>query len=327
MTRTVPAPVAAPSSAARDVRGLLRPDHWFKNVFALPGAIVAVALFRHRVDWSPLAWRAPLGVVVLCATASANYVLNAILDAGSDRHHPTKRDRAIPSGRISTELAWALYACLSVAALGTAFLLGWRFALSMIALWVMGAVYNVPPVRSKDKAYLDVLSESANNPIRLLAGWWIVLPYTTYPPGSLLLAYWMGGGFLMALKRFGEWRFIDDADAAARYRRSFATYTEPRLLATVVFYASTSMAFLAAFTVRYRLELLVTLPLASVTMAAYFASAFRPDSPVQRPEHLWREPWLLAAAALFSVACGVLLFVDLPFLDSWLSPNAPSLVR
>ena len=30
----------------------------------------------------------------------------------------------------------------------------------------MGVAYNVPPVRTKDRAYLDVLSESVNNPLR-----------------------------------------------------------------------------------------------------------------------------------------------------------------
>jgi decaprenyl-phosphate phosphoribosyltransferase len=309
------------------LRGLLRPDHWFKNVFAAPGAIAAIALFRHDVVWSSLVWRIPVGIVALCLTASANYVLNALLDAASDRHHPTKRHRAIPSGAVSARTGWVLYGVVSVAGLGLSLLLGWRFAGSMLALWVMGLVYNVPPVRSKDKAYLDVLSESANNPIRLVAGWWALLPAVTYPPGSLILAYWMGGGFLMALKRFGELRFIGDASAATRYRRSFATYDEPRLLASVLFYATTAMALLAAFCVRYRLELLLTLPLAALTMAMYFWSAFRPDSPVQRPEHLWREPWLMVGVVVFAGACVVLLFLDLPFLDDWLSPDAPSLVE
>ena len=43
------------------------------------------------------------------------------------------------------------------------------FTLTVLALWVMGCVYNIPPVRSKDLPYLDVLSEAINNPIRMLA--------------------------------------------------------------------------------------------------------------------------------------------------------------
>jgi decaprenyl-phosphate phosphoribosyltransferase len=309
----------------RDIVGLLRPDHWFKNVFAIPGAIAAMALFRDDFDVAALLWRVPLGAVALCLTASANYVLNAILDASPDAHHPTKRNRALPSGRVSPRLAWSLYAITTAAGLGLGLLLGWRFAASLLALWVMGLVYNVPPIRSKDVAYLDVLSESANNPIRLMAGWWIVLPTGPIPPGSLILAYWMGGGFLMALKRFGELRFIGDRAAAARYRRSFAHYDEPTLLASVLFYACMASAFLATFCVRYRLELLLSLPFAVFAMALYFTSAFREDSPVQRPEHLWREPLLVGCVVVFVIVFTVLLFVDLPFLDDWMSPSAPNI--
>ena len=36
----------------------------------------------------------------------------------------------------------------------------------------MGCLYNIPPIRTKDHAYVDVLSESINNPIRFLVGWY-----------------------------------------------------------------------------------------------------------------------------------------------------------
>lgn len=32
------------------------------------------------------------------------------------------------------------------------------FFVSALALWVMGVIYNIPPVRSKDLPYLDVLT-------------------------------------------------------------------------------------------------------------------------------------------------------------------------
>jgi hypothetical protein len=45
------------------------------------------------------------------------------------------------------------------------------------------------------------------------------------PPASALLAYWMGGALLMAIKRYSEYRGIGDPARAALYRRSFARYT------------------------------------------------------------------------------------------------------
>lgn len=73
------------------------------------------------------------------------------------------------------------------------------FLFSVLWLWVMGLVYNVEPLRTKDIPVLDVLSESVNNAIRLLAGWFMVSG-DTLPPLSLIAGYWMGGAFLMGIK-------------------------------------------------------------------------------------------------------------------------------
>ena len=97
-------------------------------------------------------------------------------------------------------------------------------------------VYNVRPFRAKDRPYLDVLSESLNNPLRLLLGWSVVLG-NQLPPSSVLITYWMGGAFLMGIKRYAEYRAIGDPVAAGRYRRSFRRYTETTLLLSSFFYA------------------------------------------------------------------------------------------
>src|SRR5439155_6428354 len=90
------------------------------------------------------------------------------------------------------------------------------FLWSSALLLLMGCVYNIPPVRSKDWPYLDVLTESVNNPIRLLLGWFAVAP-ADVPPVSLLVAYWMIGAFFMASKRFAEYRSIGRKEVAGAY--------------------------------------------------------------------------------------------------------------
>ena len=72
------------------------------------------------------------------------------------------------------------------------------FGLSASMLWLMGCVYNLHPIRTKDIPYIDVLSESLNNPIRLALGWHAVVT-DRVPPLSLILAYWMIGAFFMAI--------------------------------------------------------------------------------------------------------------------------------
>ena len=89
----------------------------------------------------------------------------------------------------------------------------------------MGVAYNVPPLRTKELPYLDVLSESINNPLRLFLGWFALVP-SKVPPLSLILAYWMVGAFFMATKRFAEYRHIGDPKARRSIGKSFGYYSE-----------------------------------------------------------------------------------------------------
>jgi 4-hydroxybenzoate polyprenyltransferase len=298
-----------------------RIDHWFKNVFVVPGIIAAVGVDPKHVA-KDLALRIVLGGISVCLVASSNYVINEVLDAPTDRAHPVKFARPVPSGLVNIPLAYLQWLALMMAGVWVGHLLGTGFALTMIGLWVMGCIYNIPPIRSKDLPYVDVLSEAVNNPLRLLAGW-LIAGTASVAPASLLLSYWMVGCYFMAMKRFAEWRHIGDPARAAAYRRSFAFYTEERLLVAIVFYASAAMLFLGAFIMRYRLELILSFPFIALAMAMYLVVALRPDSAVQRPEGLYREPLLMATLIVCSVVIAVLLVVDIPVLPRIFTPTAP----
>jgi hypothetical protein len=195
--------------------------------------------------------------------------------------------------------------------------------LSLLALWVMGCVYNIPPIRSKDLPYADVLSEAVNNPIRMLAGWFIVTS-VTIAPASLLLSYWMIGCYFMALKRFAEYRNINDPARAAAYRTSFRYFTTERLLVSVMFYAAAAMLFFGAFCMRYRLELILAFPAIALVMAVYLHVAFKTNSAVQNPEKLYREPALMASVIGATALLVALLAVDIPIMQRIFTPTAPT---
>jgi decaprenyl-phosphate phosphoribosyltransferase len=318
-------------SDVRNASGVLRPslqghleitrvDHWFKNVFVLPGIVTALSMSPPLVT-AGLPLRIVVGLLAICLVASSNYVLNEVLDAPFDRHHPTKWQRPVPSGRVNIRLAYVQWLVLMIVGVGLGLTISMPYALTVLALWGMGCVYNIPPVRSKDAPYVDVLSEAVNNPLRMLAGWFIA-GTGLVPPVSLLLSYWMVGCYFMALKRFAEYRDIRDRVRAAAYRKSFAFYSEERLLVSVVFYGSTAMLFFGAFIMRYRLELILSFPLVALVMAVYFALAFQEDSAAQRPEELYREPRLMAAVVACTVLMGALLFIDIPVLYHIFLPTA-----
>jgi 4-hydroxybenzoate polyprenyltransferase len=301
---------------------IARIDHWFKNVFMIPGAVAAVAMDPAHIATN-IPQRAALGLASICLVASSNYVINEVLDAPSDLAHPTKHTRPVPAGRVNVPLAYVQWLLLMVVGVWLGYCISIPFAATAFVLWVMGCVYNIRPVRSKDLPYLDVLSEAVNNPLRMLAGWFIV-GTASVAPGSLLLSYWMVGCYFMAMKRYAEYREIADAERAAAYRKSFKFYTEDRLLVSIMFYGSAAMLFLGAFVMRYRLELILSFPLIALVMALYLFLGLKPNSTVQRPEGLYREPSLMAAVVACSIAISILMLVDIPGLPDLVAPTAPT---
>ena len=321
MTETATAAIARPT-----LRGhiqIARIDHWFKNVFVLPGIVAAIGVDPSTVH-SGLAIRIVIGLVSVCLVASSNYVVNEVLDARHDLSHPVKSKRPVPAGLVNVPLAYVQWIVLMIIGVGIGFTLGKPFGYTMLTLWIMGCIYNIPPVRSKDLPYVDVLSEAVNNPIRMLAGWFIA-GTASVAPASLLLSYWMIGCYFMAMKRFSEFRDIGDPARAAAYRRSFGFYNEQRLLVSVMFYGSAAMLFLGAFVMRYRLEVILAFPLVALVMAIYLVLAFKADSPVQRPEGLYKEPLLMAAVVGCAILICILLLVDIPALRTIFSPTAPTI--
>jgi 4-hydroxybenzoate polyprenyltransferase len=298
---------------------IARPDHWVKQVFVLPGIVVALAsgsLVVTADTWLLVA----VGMVAVCIVSSSNYVINEVLDAPYDLSHPVKRHRPVPSGSVSIPLAYVEWIALMLVGVALGFVVNRPFGLTMLALWLMGCAYNIKPLRLKDAPYFDVLSESVNNPLRMLAGWYMT-GVVAFAPTSLLLSYWMIGCYFMAIKRYSEYRDIGSPDRAAAYRKSFAYYSLDRLLVSIVFYGSAAMLFLGAFIMRYRLELILTFPFLALVMAIYLSLAFKNESAVVNPEKLYKERTLMIVVVLCAIAMCTLLVVDIPALAHIFRPT------
>jgi decaprenyl-phosphate phosphoribosyltransferase len=291
---------------------IARLDHWFKNIFMGPGFVLALLFTGIKISNAI----APVFIAVLstCLVTSANYVINEWLDAGYDHHHPTKWSRPSASGQVKARYVYLEYVLLSIAGLTLASLLTREFVIFSVFLLVMGLIYNVRPIRSKDRVYLDVLSESVNNPLRLLLGWSALIS-GSLPPSSIVIAYWMGGAFLMAVKRYAEFRAIGNAEQAGMYRRSFRYYTEEKLLLTSFFYALSSALFLGIFLIKYRIELLLSFPLFALLFVWYLAIGMKPYSQSQDPEKIYRERGFMAYVVFLGIVVMLLLIVDIPWLQ------------
>ncbi len=276
----------------------LRFDHWIKNAVVPAGSSLALAAHRIPLAWSTIKI-ACLAFVISGFVSSVNYAINEILDGRFDALHPVKRIRPIPSGRVRVGPLLGLTSVIGLGAFASAtWLFPPAFSLANLALFVAALLYNVPPIRLKDRPYLDALVESVTNPIRLAIGWSAVSS-ADLPPILLLLSVWGLGAFLMTGKRVAELRLL--GAHAAEYRRTFRAYSVRALVVVQVAYAVAAMLTAAWFFASERPALLRFLPLIALIVVWTLKMTFERESPLIDPEQLYRRPiFLLLSVAVFA---------------------------
>ena len=294
---------------------IARPDHWIKNMFILPGIIMAMMIFGREQIGTHI-WNIVIGTIATCFIASANYVINEWLDAGYDKYHPVKKNRPVVVADLKVQYVMLEYVLLIVLGLGLSVTINMSFFWVELLLLVMGFFYNVKPVRTKDIPYVDVLTESFNNVIRLLLGWFMITD-GYLPPVSVMIAYWLCGAYLMNVKRYSEYRMIGNPEVAGQYRKSFRYYTERRLLAMSVFYGMTATVALGLFIAAYRIEYIIALPFVIALFVYYFMLSFKEDSVVQKPEKLYKEKGLFVLILVICILLLVLTFADINMLHNY----------
>ena len=287
----------------------LRLERWPRSAAILLGT--AGFFFLHPDSFSSfpipeIAFRAALSFLLTWGISTVNYIVNEIVDAPTDIHHPVKRNRPLVQGRIRKSAFILLGLGLTVAALLPAAVFFSRsFTLSLLALLGAGFLYNVKPVRTKDIPFLDSISESANNPIRFLIGWYAFAPAHLFPPLSLLVAWWSFGNFLMTAKRLSEFRLL--GDKAADYRLSHKRYSRNLLLFGMVLSAAVFLASSLLFLISLRLHrFLAVLPIMLLYILLFFRKTLKEKEVMEEPESLLHNPLValltLALVVLFALS-------------------------
>ena len=141
---------------------VMRPHQWSKNVLL----VMPLAMAHGLSDASR--WPGLLAAfVAFCAVASSIYVVNDLIDAEDDRHHPTKRRRPFASGSLSRRHGPPIVAALLLLA-GALCLLAPRAFAGWLAFYLLlSTAYSL---HLKRKLLIDVMVLACLYTLRLLAG-------------------------------------------------------------------------------------------------------------------------------------------------------------
>lgn len=83
--------------------------------------------------------------------------------------------------------------------------------------------------------------------------------------------------------------------------------------------------FSGIFLIRYRIELILSVPFIAGFIAYYLHLGFQENSPTQYPEKLYKQRTFVLYTFLCSVVIVLLLFIDIPIIGKIFRPSSSSL--
>jgi len=192
---------------------LIRVHQWIKNVFVFIPLLFSQHLFQMNYFLDALS-----AFLVFCLASSAIYVINDIVDIESDRAHPVKKNRPLPSGQISTQAAIITASLLLVLVFWLMMYFNYDFILLVVGFVILNVLYSF---WLKNMVLLDVFSIAAGFSIRVLAGAFaIMVPISSW----LLLTTMFISLFLGVMKRRSELALVNE-NSGNQSRKVLAQYS------------------------------------------------------------------------------------------------------
>jgi len=140
----------------------LRVHQWSKNVLMF----VPLVLAHQTLEGGKLG-DLLLGFLAFSLCASSVYILNDLLDLGSDRQHPRKRTRPFASGRLPLWQGLAAFPALLLVSFALALYAGPAFAAVLGVYYVTTLAYSLV---LKRHALVDVFTLASLYTLRIIAG-------------------------------------------------------------------------------------------------------------------------------------------------------------
>lgn len=283
----------------------MRPKQWTKNVLFIYPALVADGQF---FQFTPF-FRVTAACLLLCLIAGSVYILNDLVDLQSDRQHPRKRLRPLPSGKLPVRMAQIAAVLIPAIALIASLVLSWKLTIVLAAYYALQLAYIF---RLKHIVLLDIFSLTAGFVLRVIAGV-VVIEVTNFSPW-LYVCLGLLATFLAVTKRRQELILL--GDEASAIRPIFQHYNLP-LLDELLRVTMTST--LIAYTV-YTIEtpspllagsnlVLMTVPFVMYGLFRYMYLIHVKGENAPPDEVLLKDRPLQICIALYVITFGLILYV------------------
>ena len=155
----------------------LRLHQWAKNALVFLPAVLA-----HKIVQPTVLLHSVGAFLSFSLCASSIYLINDLLDLGSDRRHARKRNRPFAAGRLSARSGVLASLLLVSASAALALVVGYRFAAVLGLYYILTWAYSL---RLKRAALVDVMTLAGLYTVRIIAG----SAATAIPPSFWLLAF------------------------------------------------------------------------------------------------------------------------------------------
>jgi 4-hydroxybenzoate polyprenyltransferase len=195
----------------------MRPRQWTKNVFVF----FALVFDKQMLQPVPLV-RTIAGFALFCLISSAVYIFNDLADIETDRMHPEKKDRPLPSGQLSQGVAWGAGIFLMALTLPLGWMLSPSFAGVLAIYFLINLAYSQ---WLKHVPILDVMIVAAGFVLRVHAGTTLIEVERFSP--WLYVVTTLGALYLGFGKRRSELALL--AQGAGSHRKVLEGYTLPLL--------------------------------------------------------------------------------------------------
>ena len=187
----------------------LRLHQWAKNIL-----VFVPIILTYRVENSENILIVLLAFLVFGLVASANYLINDMMDLDSDRRHLTKKNRPLASGKLSIRNAVIAVVILLLGAISFVFILPLIFFISIAIYLIISILYSLV---LKKIVILDVIILAGLYTMRIISGALVIKTIPTF----WLLAFSMFFFFSLALiKRYTELRLIKTSGKEDGYKSS-----------------------------------------------------------------------------------------------------------